>query len=241
MGPTNGSLRTRLWAAAIVAGVVAIAVLVVLVFKFGRYNPSPPSLVEHPNPAIPGEILYIDRQGCISRAAASGATRSQVYCPGAGASAITWVDRKTIAFTEFKSFAPPTWTKVDLESKQTTDTGISARLAGPNPVSPKGERVILEANGDVTIVDQDLRRVIAHFDIPAHRIPVLATWSPDGEWLLLAYWSQRGNAQELWVVSRDGNTKGTLADAQAMGPFAVSWWIDGSGYLPEASELPQAR
>ncbi len=241
MGPANGSLRTRLWAAAIVGGVAAIVVLVVLVFEFGRYHPSPPSLVEHPNLAIPGEILYIDRQGCITRAAASGATRTQVYCPGFGVSAITWIDGKTIAFTEPKGFDSPAWTKYDLETRQTAGTGISAHPTGPSPVSPKGERVVVDSDGDVVISSGGTQTTIAHFDVPEYRVPMLATWSPDGEWFLLTYWSQRRDAQELWVVSRDGTTKGTLADGQAMGPFSVSWWIDGIGYLPEVSELTRAR
>jgi len=241
MGPENGSLRGRLWAAAIVAGVAAIVVLVVLVFKFGRYDPSPPSLVEHPNDAIPGEIIYIDREGCIQRAAASGATRSQVYCPVGGVLAVTWVDRKTIAFADFKGSGSGTWTKVDLETRQTTETGINPQRIEPSPVSSKGERVAVSPKGDVVISSGGSQTTIARFDVPEYRAPTLATWSPDGEWLLLAYWSQRGDGQELWVLSRDGATRGTLAGGQTLGPFSVSWWIDGSGYWPEVNELAQTK
>jgi len=248
MGTASGSLKGRLWAAAIVAGLAAVAALVVVVFKFGRYDPSPPSLVDHPNPAIPGEILFVDKNGCISRAAASGATRSQVYCPGAGGFQVTWVNRDEIAFS--RGNAAPTnkfpssavWVKLDLATKQTTDTTVPVDFSGPNLVSPRGESVAVESNGDVYLVAGGTRTKIVHFDVHEYRVPAFATWSPDGEWFLLTYWPARGNGQEVWVISRDGGTQGTLLRSPlVMGPPWFSWWIDGVGYSPEVGGLSQPR
>ena len=46
-------MRQRAYVAGILGGVAALLVLVVVVLQFGRYDPSPPSLQENPNPAIP--------------------------------------------------------------------------------------------------------------------------------------------------------------------------------------------
>jgi len=59
-------------------------------------------------------------------------------------------------------------------------------------------------------------------------------WSPDGQWILLHYWG-RSDTTELWIVSRDGAIRGTLASHA--GGRAAAWYIEGAGSYPP---LPEA-
>lgn len=245
MGSNSGKLARRLWAAGTIAGVTAALVLVVLVFKFGRYDPSPPSLERNPNPAIPGEILFIDGDGCIVRARASGESRSRVSCPGLDTWKVSWVDQDTIARVSADRPRPgePTWTELDLATGEEHDTGIAAgNFEGKRGAeSPQGERVVIEEDGDVILVSGVERTEIASFEVPRHGQPQLVTWSPDGAWMLLTYWAQRDERRELWILSKDGQTKGTLARMTSWAPLTASWWIDGAGYLPAVDGLPAGR
>ncbi len=244
MGPATSPLTRRLWAAGILAGVGAALVLVVLVLKFGRYDPSPPSLEKNPNPAIPGEIIFLDGDGCIVRAPASGESRSRVHCPGQGVYGLSWVDRDTIAFVDTYKSGPPAWIEYDLATGEKRDTGITAEFSGPvrGGESPQGEQVVIEEDGDVILVAGTERTKIAQFEVPRYNQPILVTWSPDGAWLLLGYWARRDETWELWILGKDGKTKGTLTrSGNAWGSSAASWWIDGFGYLPEVRGLPAGR
>lgn len=59
--------------------------------------------------------------------------------------------------------------------------------------------------------------------------------------MLLTYWAQRDERRELWILSKDGQTKGTLARMTSWAPLTASWWIDGAGYLPAVDGLPAGR
>lgn len=245
MGQAMSPLSRRLWAAGIVGGVCAIVVLAVLVLKYGRFDPSPPSLEKNPNPAIPGELLFVDEDGCVVRALASGESRSRVDCPGAGIWGVSWIDREKIAIglASAADSGRPTWTEFDLATGSERDTGIIADYSWgtPRTESPQGEQVVIEEDGGVILVAGVVRTKIASFEVPRHRQPQLVTWSPDGEWMLLTYWVERDEARELWILSKDGRTKGTIARLDAFGPVGASWWIDGRGYLPAIGGLPAGR
>ena len=218
-------MRGRLYVAAVFAGVAAIAVLSVLILGPGHFDPSPPSLRENPVPRIPGEILYVDRDGCIIRAMASGESREQVTCSGRDLNTVSWIDETTIGYA---SFGPgrPVWTELNLATGRTTLTDRYPQREPPNPVSVKGERIDYDRDGSVYRVTNGDRTKIFDFEGPKHHQPSLVTWSPDGEWLLLRY------RDELWIVSRDGRVQGTLARTREWAQDA-SWRIEGIGYLPK--------
>ena len=73
-------LRKRLYVVAVLGAIALMGILAFAVFQFGLKNPSPPSLIDNPNPAIAGRIAYINDDGCIMIADASGASRRQVSC-----------------------------------------------------------------------------------------------------------------------------------------------------------------
>jgi hypothetical protein len=221
-------VRNRLYVGLVLAGLVAMALLVVLVLRLGQHDPSPPSLRDHPRTEIPGKIVYVAENGCIMTTAASGSSHEEVLCP-ADVSWVTWVDTSTIAYLSFYS-GVPRWNVVDLATRRET-TGATADSSKypfypqSDPVSPRGERVSFDNEGSVYVSDGQRAKVFA-FDGPSGERPSFVTWSPDGEWILLQYYRE----EELWIVRRDGSLAGTLA-GDARGP--ASWWIDGVGFLPK--------
>jgi hypothetical protein len=216
-------VRPRLYTAAIFAGVAAVLVLAVVVFVAGRFDPSPPSLRDHPVAGIPGEILYVDGDGCIVRAQASGERRERVTCVGEALSLVSWVDADTIGYAVARP--GPSWIELDLATGEERTSDAFARPEPPGPVSPLGERIDIADDGSVYRLSGGERTKIFDFDGPKHQRPWLVTWSPDGEWVLLRY------KDELWIVSRDGTIQGTLATTRPW-PQEASWWIDGHGYRP---------
>jgi hypothetical protein len=233
-------VRQRLLVVAVLGGLAAVVALVVVVLEVGVHQPSPPSLAEHPNPAIPGQILFVDEDGCIIRVAAAGQPREQLHCPGQGVFAVTWVDEDTAAFMRPQAGGPPSWVEIDLATRALTPARPASDPVRPPAgfVSPSGETVRIGERGEVWIDSDRGSEQIADFDVPRYRGPGLATWSPDGKWILLRYSPPRGFREELWIVSRDGKTRGTLARDVTPAASVASWWIDGFGYLPAEPSFP---
>lgn len=242
-------MKTRLYVAGVLGGLAVLAVVGVLIFQFGRHDPSPPSLIDNPNRAIPGELLFQDEDGCFTRAAASGAAREEeVYCaagPNFGGPGAVWVDANTIAFVSYNVVASPdgkgqpTLVEVDLATGKSTDTGrnVLPGLGGPfSATNVHGESVQSDQDGTVYLVKDGKRSEIASFDVPEYGGPQPLIWSPDGEWILLSYYPRRANGAELWLLSRDGQTAGTIA-SDVRFP-AASWRIDGVGITPELVDVP---
>jgi hypothetical protein len=222
-------VKARLTVAGIIAGVAAVLVLVVIVVIAGRFDPSPPSLQSRPVPEIPGEILYVDKDGCIIRAHTSGESRERVTCVTDGPAAIAWVDADTVGFVAGRP--GQTWTEVDLQTGDERVVDLYPRPQPPNFESVRGERIDIDGDGSVYRVNGRERARIFDFDGPEHRRPQFVTWSPDGDWILLRY------EDELWIISRDGSVQGTLASTQPF-PYEGSWWIDGHGSLPRIDLQP---
>ena len=223
-------MKTRLYVAAVFAGVIAVALLAVLVLGFGRFDPSPPSLAKNPVADIPGEILYIDEDDCIVRARASGERREQIRCAGPSINVVSWIDASTIGYATFGP-GRPVWTELSLTTGRTTSSERFPQRQPPDQLSPRGERIDYDRDGSIYRVSDGERAKIVDFDSRNHERPSLVTWSPDGEWLLLRY------KDELWIVKRDGSVRGTLAKTRPW-PQEASWWIDGHGYLPRLDLRP---
>lgn len=229
-------MTQRLVVAAILAGLAALAAVVVVVLQFGRVDPSPPSLVDNPNPAIPGEILYFDNFGCAVRIQASGARRSTT-CGDQfrGPISFGWVDAETIAWWEGDRLVQ--MAIATGERTVRTDVDLSRRRFPERPgFSVNGEGAVAEG-GRLYILRRDgSREEIARFDVGSRWIQPLL-WSPDGNWLLIQWVPPRGDGPELWIVSRDGRTRGTIVEAGAGLPEPVGWWIDGHGGTPRFQDI----
>ncbi|HET7737767.1 MAG TPA: hypothetical protein VFK32_04265 [Tepidiformaceae bacterium] len=227
-------MRDRLWVAGVIGGLAAMVVLAAVVLKFGIKDPSPPSLVDDPNPEIPGQIAYIARDVCIRLVEASGSQPREVTClsPNTGIGGLIWLDERHIAVAAFGQSGIE-WTSVDVSN------GDRAPVPSPTPggaldnmVSPRGEELFIEwDSGDVFRLEGGDRIRIFDFDGPDNWAPEYVTWSPDGEWVLLRY----GEKGELWIVRRDGSFAGTLTDDVSYG--GATWWIDGLDPLPPSNLL----
>ena len=236
-------MRARLTFAGVLFGLAAIVVVPLLIFQFGRHDPSPPSLTKDPNPAIPGEILYFDEDGCVVRARASGEDTRVATCDlsTTPASFVTWLGADTIAVGQ-SAFGKPGPTEGGFEvrtlnlrtgEKGTGKAAIDGQFApfgsSVGQESVHGERVSLGQNGEVTLLAGTSKTQIADFDVAEYRSPQFLTWSPDGEWMVLVYYDDE--SQDLWVLSRDGKTAGTIA--RGLRQPIVSWYIDGHGAAPK--------
>lgn len=218
-------MRTRIYAALVLAGLVAI--VIVLVVAAGTAIDDEPEfrdLQEEPEPGIPGFILYANPSGCIIKAAASGLSRETVTCVGQGKGTgfVSWVDADTIGYLSFGP-AGPAWTEYDIVIGASRVTGQVAQPV-PSTRSKRGDRLEWDDEGNLrlTTVEGTSIPVFASTDgcCPAAFI----TWSPDGEYVLL------GINGELVIVDRGGRTLGSIG--KSFGESA-SWWIEGLGYLPE--------
>lgn len=241
--------RDRAYAGAVLVAMLTLVIAVVLVFQFGRHHPSPPSLQDHPNSSIPGIVAYFDKDGCIVRAAASGASKEKTYCSvDRDGGAITWLDGHSVAYQSFRSKGPQ-WVIVELDTRLTRDSDAPKRPDG-SPIYPEVVRGFLSVRGESVTVDgkegkvfvtaEGKRTEIADFDVREYGGPEPLTWSPDGDWIILAYHLPRNQQRsELWILSRDGTVRGTLAKDAAFS--GASWWIEGLGAMPKVDGVPAAK
>jgi len=221
-------VRNRLYVAGVLGAVGLLTAVVVVVFALGRYDPGPPSLERNPNPSIPGRLVYVNDDGCIVVAEASGASRGEVHCSALDIYTVTWVDENTVSFRESRPGPGTGGTVLDLRTGETRPDGISG-YPMPSPVSVNGDAVSVDESGSVLVSRGGVIMTIARFDVPRRVTPYPVTWSPDGEWILLAYYPPRDRASELWILSRDGSVQGTIATGVR---DTASWWIDGRGFAP---------
>jgi hypothetical protein len=235
-------VRTRLYVAGALGGLALLAVAVVIILAFGRHDPSPPSLRDNPNPAIPGEILYINQDSCFVRAQASGAASERLACapqyfaPGN----LYWIDADTAGFLVY---GPSTATlqEIDLRTGEITPTGRpvdpSQQKQPPfgaygGAYAPDGTFAFFEEDGVLVLIEGGARAEITDFDVPRYRQPQVVLWSPDSQWIVAQYHGPHADGPELWIISRDGQTAGTLTNDVAWGN-AVTWRIEGVGVQPE--------
>ena len=115
-----------------------------------------------------------------------------------------------------------------------TDDGVNTRPSRVSAagqienfsLSPKGERALFAARGDIFTVpiEHGYTRNLTHTSSAHDRAPV---WSPDGT--RIAYISDQGGEEEIWIASEDGSSKPiqltTGGKAQRFGP---SWSPDNS-------------
>ncbi len=229
-------MKARLYVAAVIAGLALLVITVVIVANYGRHDPSPPSLEDNPNPAIPGSIIYLDEDQCLIRAAASGAGSQEVYCLSRNEyiSNLYYVDQTTILLA-IPDSRGVVLRELDTATRTVRDLGLQVTPSKPidtGLVSPSGEEAFGEGDGSIVLLKDGSRTTIAEFDTRDFGGPTPVTWSPDGQWLLLRYWPR--THPELWIISRDGTVRGTLTKHSSGSPAA--WLIEGAGSYPPLPE-----
>ncbi|MGH2627848.1 MAG: hypothetical protein ACRDHY_14495 [Anaerolineales bacterium] len=232
-------MKQRSVLAAVIVGLVAIIAVPLLIFAYGRHDPSPPSLQDAPNATIPGVVLFVDNDGCVVEMSASGSGRRILTCDisTSPASFLTRIDAQTIAVAQ--SHPDPggegfdvTFLNLETGEESTGRVSMTDRgfpFGAPNQESVLGERVSVGQDGQITVVKGTSKQEIRDFDVREYGGPQFVTWSPDGEWMLLAYYDD--GELELWVLSRDGRTSGTLT--KGLRQPSASWYIEGVGAWPQ--------
>jgi len=235
-------MRTRIYAAGILGGLALLVIVVAVVFAFGRSDPSPPSLRDNPNPSIPGDILYLDEDYCFVRAAASGASQAKLACvPQYYGSRLYWLDEDVAGIVQYGVSGALLY-EVNLRTgvQSTTGRPISEASAKDPPFgiyggafAPDGTYAFFDEGGEFFLLKDGARTKVADFDVPKYNQPQVAVWSPDSQWVVVQYYPPRSDGPELWIVSRDGQTRGTLSTDVASGPSgSAAWRIDGVGVQP---------
>ncbi len=219
-------MKTRLYVAAVAVAILALAAVLVAVVAIGIEDGSAfSSLSEEPNPAIPGEILYLNPSSCIISADASGASRDTVVClgPEKGAGRVSWVSRDVIGFEVYGPSAP-SWSEYDVRTGKTTETA-RVPVFTTDLRSSRGDRVQFGDDGTVLVRPAEGGEDVELLGAADGWRPVqFVTWSPDGDWLLFLV------GEEIVIVSRDGTFEASLGKSYTA---SASWWIEGVGYLPE--------
>jgi len=129
---------------------------------------------------------------------------------------------------------------MDVASKKTTkltitvpDDGVNKRkrqasvgnLIGNYSLSPKGERALFAARGDIFSVpiEKGGVRNLTRSSDANDRFPA---WSPDGK--SVAYISDKSGEEEIWVVPQDGSTPAQqITNGGTAQRYGTSWSPDG--------------
>jgi tricorn protease len=129
---------------------------------------------------------------------------------------------------------------LDVNSKKATKLSINVPNDGLNRrprqmnvagyisgygLSPKGERAVFSARGDIFTVpiEKGGVRNLTHSSGANDRLPA---WSPDGKWI--AYMSDKTGEEEVWIAAQDGSTPPTqLTTGGKCQRFAINWSNDG--------------
>jgi tricorn protease len=128
---------------------------------------------------------------------------------------------------------------IDVASKKVTNLSISVPDDGFNKrprqisvanritwygLSPKGERAVFSARGDIysVPVEKGSPRNLTRTSGAHDRFPV---WSPDGRWI--AYMSDQSGEDEVWIVPQDGSTPPQqLTTGGSAQRYAPQWSAD---------------
>lgn len=229
-------MRSRFYVVGVLGGVALLIVALVVAFSFGRHDASPPLLKDHAQPSIPGEILYLDEDSCFRRVTAATGQVTKLACiPREYGAGLYWLDEDTAELVRYGSRGPELW-DVDLKSGTLRDTGRTLANANLKPpasggaYAPNGAYAFGDSKGGVSVLVDGRQTQIAKFDVGEYNGPQVLLWSPDSSWLLLQYYPRYSGASELWIISRDGQTRGTLArDASQL----AAWRIEGEGAQPQ--------
>jgi hypothetical protein len=98
--------------------------------------------------------------------------------------------------------------------------------------APDGTYAFFDEGGELSLLKDGARTKITEFDVAKYNQPQVVLWSPDSQWILALYYGPHNDGPELWIVSRDGETKGTLTKDVGFGN-SVAWRIEGVGAQPD--------
>ncbi len=108
-------------------------------------------------------------------------------------------------------------------NKRPRQTSVANRISWFG-LSPKGERAVFSARGDIFTVpiEKGGARNLTRSSGAHDRFP---TWSPDGRWI--AYMSDQSGEDEVWIVAQDGSTQPQqITSGGSVQRYAPQWSAD---------------
>jgi hypothetical protein len=225
--------------AALAAAGTALAIAGV-VWAFGVAPlPDYPSLATRPDPSIPGRVAFLAGQfprTCLYVGPAGGGDRRRLRCVDPGKDGADWLLGAPIGWTREGRIVLQVIGESSLRALvlDPANGRVLERISAGGPIvrsamepgvdGPGGARLLVQrSHGAATLgiapPDGSPREVARVSGPPGYAFRE-ATWSPDGEWVLV-----RDSNQNLLVVrAREGAAPRLLAE-QVWGPFA--WHIPG--------------
>jgi hypothetical protein len=225
---------------ACIAALATAVAVAAAVWAFGVAPlPDYPSLVEHPDPSIPGRVAFVrwGPRACVYVVPASGGEPRRLRCSEEGGEGldsdwfggpIGWTREGWVVVQAFGPSGPRTIVldpgtgrvleriEVDEPLAERSPPEVSARADGARLLVNRADGAATLGVAPVAASPREVARVSGP---PAYAFRD-ARWSPDGEWILV-----RDSNQDLLVVrAREGAPLRLLAD-RVSGPFA--WHVPG--------------
>lgn len=215
--------------AALAAAIIAVVSLATLYQGGWTMEHRYPSLADHPDPAIPGTVFFLQtdtRSGCLWKVPASGGTQAKLWCTTEGypnnlgydqAAGSVLVEVGWNAGNTGAIWVDPTSGR---EVRRVEDIGI-LEMTGPL-LPPDGGRATRSSDDALLTVDRQrtthrlafIARNTITAATPAGRTWTVAratgrpdyalnppTWSPDGQWVLVI-----DNRSRLLIADAEGST-----------------------------------
>jgi hypothetical protein len=219
---------------AVLMAVLVLAVVLVVVLVFGVIPlPDYPSLADHPDPSIPGTIAFVsdDAASCLGVVPAGGGDVRELRCGSIETSTPAWTTDGLIATLDFTS-AVPRYLLLDPMSGQVVDT-VDTDSKSPEPLVTESQTT--RSDGAVLITENS--RGVATVEIRAPNEPArvlitangprdyrfdVATWSPDGAWVLVV-----DSEGRLLIVNASGDPTPKVLVTNAARWVAAAWYIPG--------------
>jgi hypothetical protein len=219
---------------AIVLSVVVVAAALTVVLVFGVIPlPDYPSLVENPDPSIPGTIAFVSEEepACLGVVAASGGPVRELRCGSVEVGMLAWTSDGLIVTLDFTA-ASPRFLLVDPVSGGVVDT-VPAGVGDPGSLvietettRADGAEVFTDdtkgtATVKVRVPNQETQVVLAAEGPHDYRFDV-ATWSPDGRWVLVV-----DSEGRLLIVGATGEPTARVLVTGASRWMTAAWYIPG--------------
>jgi hypothetical protein len=219
---------------AVSASVVVILAVLVAVLVFGVIPlPDYPSLADHPDTSIQGTVAFITDENppCLGVVPAGGGPTTELRCGVVEVGTLGWTSEGLIITIDFSSMTSR-YLLIDPASGEVVDA-IAADVDEPKPLAWESQST--RADGAVLITDGGRGTTAVKVHVPNEEPTTIlsadgpqdysfdvATWSPDGRWVLVV-----DSEGRILVVGESGTPAARLLAEGASRWMNAAWYIPG--------------
>ncbi|NOY56299.1 MAG: hypothetical protein GXP34_09995 [Actinobacteria bacterium] len=222
---------------AIVLSVLVLALVLTVVLVFGVIPfPEYPSLAEHPDPSIPGTVVFTfgDDPPCLEVVPAAGGVPRELRCDrNIAGNGLAWTSDGLIVTFDTSTY-PPQYALIDPESDQVVERIDAGPTAGPDLLFPKPD-IARRSDGTVLTADRSTRgatlmiqepnkesRLLLEVRGPRNYRFEMVRWSPDGNWVLAI-----DSEERLLIVRATGDPEPRILAEGVARWMPAAWYIPG--------------